>query len=419
MSRTSNDVLSAFPYFGGKAKMSRLICDMLDYDHTSIYIEPYGGGCRTLLNKQRHSQEIYNDFGYGLTTFMSVMTDSEKTQELIERLYDEPPCQELFSELLLKRMETEDRLNTSTNAQLSELAWRCYKKYKHGLFRELRKHVRKERYEEVIYLLKEILDSSAFELEASEWLQYEHYKRLYENYWSCVGESYNKVYSDAQKDFEKAWNEQTYGGKSESKDVKRIKDVNKENYARECALDAMHEYTDDTLTTNEHGADADDIDVAFTIFQLYQCSRDAMGEIWSDAKNENINRYYKSVKRLEKVSERMQGVTVMQCNALDLVKLYRTNEEVMMYLDPSYLNPTNELQNLGKVYKMSYEYDEHEKLLQEITKEDTKARILISNYDVELYNTYLYGWNKTCYETFTGIGSKKNNKRVEVLWKNY
>ncbi len=43
--------LSAFNYYGGKARMAPLICDLLDYDTTDIYIEPFGGGARTLLNK--------------------------------------------------------------------------------------------------------------------------------------------------------------------------------------------------------------------------------------------------------------------------------------------------------------------------------------------------------------------------------
>ena len=91
-----NKVLSPCPYYGGKARMSGLICSMLDYGNTRLYIEPYGGGCRTLLNKPKHESEIYNDFGYGLTTFFEVMKDKDKTEELIDRLLREPPSKESF-----------------------------------------------------------------------------------------------------------------------------------------------------------------------------------------------------------------------------------------------------------------------------------------------------------------------------------
>ena len=144
-----------------------------------------------------------------------------------------------------------------------------------------------------------------------------------------------------------------------------------------------------------------------------------MGVVWSEEKNRNIELYYKAVRNLRNVSERMREVVITQCDALDLVRQYRKNENVMLYLDPSYLKPEDEKQNLGKIYRMSYDYEAHEKLLREITAPETNAKILISNYDVELYNTYLCDWDKTYYKTFTGVGSKKGNRRLEVLWKNY
>ena len=89
-----------------------------------------------------------------------------------------------------------------------------------------------------------------------------------------------------------------------------------------------------------------------------------------------------------------------------------------MYLDPSYLDPEEE-KNLGEVYHTSYNYQMHEQLLREITSIDTQAKILISNYDVPLYNQYLCNWQRIEYETYTSVGSRKGNRRLEVLWKNY
>ena len=413
-------VLSPFPYYGGKAKMSPVICSMLDYNNTQLYVEPFGGGCRTLLNKKPHQAEIYNDYGYGLVTFMSVMADADKTEELVERLLAEEPSKESFNRLVIERMQIEDRLNVSTNAELASLALECSRKYNHIFFKQLGSAVRKERYDIIIDTIKEILNCNAFVLEAVEWLQFEHYSKLYEQYWKLVKTTYNRVYKKAIKDFEKVW-PTIVSMQNPTKNIQKLYEKHKEQYARECALAAIHDYTSDVLNSNEKGTSVRDVDVAFNIFQLYYCSRDGMGTAWSDYKNQKIELYYKAVRNLRKVSERMRDVTIMEVDALDLVRLYRQYENVMLYLDPSYLKPEDEWKNLGTVYRMSYGYEDHEKLLSEITKPDTHAKILISNYDVDLYNRYLCGsdWKKTYYSTFTSVGGKSGNRRIEVLWQNY
>lgn len=126
--------------------MSPLICSLIDYDNTVIYVEPYGGGCRTLLNKKPHEQEIYNDFSFGLTSFFNVMSDRDKTERLIELLLENPPDRERFRELVIRRMEIEDRLNTSSNAIVASMALNNYRKCGIKVFTELRKAVRQEDY---------------------------------------------------------------------------------------------------------------------------------------------------------------------------------------------------------------------------------------------------------------------------------
>ena len=50
----SRKLLSPFGFYGGKSKMAVTICSMIDYNNTDIYIEPFGGACRVLLNKKPH-----------------------------------------------------------------------------------------------------------------------------------------------------------------------------------------------------------------------------------------------------------------------------------------------------------------------------------------------------------------------------
>lgn len=422
MATTKNKVLSPFPYYGGKAKMAPLICSLLDYDNTNLYIEPFGGGCRTLLNKKKHEQEIYNDFGYGLTTFFNVMANEYATEELISLLLENPPTKDSFNDLVIKRMETEDRLTTSSNAVLSSMALDSYRNHNISTFKDLRKKIRDEDYRGIVQHLYMIMNADYISkrLNSMEFVQYQHYYELYKDFWDMVEKERNETFEDAKIDFEEAWLQRANMELPEpNTPLAKLYDKHLQLYAEQCATAAVYSYTNDIINNNPLGTSLSDVDIAFMIFQLYYCSRDGMGTTWSDFKNRNINKYYKTVDNLRNVSKRMRDVNITQCDALDLVRLYRTYDNVMIYLDPSYLKPEDEMVDLGRVYKMSYSYMDHEKLLREIIKPDTHAKILISNYDVDLYNTYLCDWKKTYYKTFTSVGGKKNNRRIEVLWQNY
>ena len=105
----SRKVLSAFPYYGGKAALAPVICDMLDYSHANIFIEPFGGGARVLLNKPRHPVEIYNDASAGLCAFMRCMSDPQTAREVIRRLYDTEYTPETFyAAVRLRNLEEDD-----------------------------------------------------------------------------------------------------------------------------------------------------------------------------------------------------------------------------------------------------------------------------------------------------------------------
>lgn len=425
MKMAKNKVLSPFPYYGGKARMSPLICSLIDYDNTVVYVEPYGGGCRTLLNKKPHDEEIYNDFSFGLTSFFNVMSDSDKTERLIELLLEYPPTREQFRELVIRRMAIEDRLNTSSNEIVASIALNNYRQSRIKVFTELRKAIRQEDYKGIIMSLETILNTGSIVavLNPLETLQYRHYLDLYSQFWSFVSaECDEERKKELEEDFDLAWEQDiklpapVQSKKSYYYDFyKKAKKAYVDTYIK----DVLHSFTDDTLSTNELGESVSDVEVAFIIFQLYYSSRDGMGVAWSEEKNRDIRAYSRAVLNLRRVAERMSGVVVTQCDALYLVRLYRKYCDAMIYLDPSYLKPEDEKKNLGEVYKMSYGYKDHEKLLQEITKPDTRAKILISNYDVDLYNKYLFDWKKTYFRTFTGVGGKKGNQRVEVLWQNY
>lgn len=401
--------------------MAEMISSLLDYE-TNTYIEPFGGACRVLLSKPRHEAELYNDLGHGLTTFFEVMTSSTKTELLIDKLLDNPPSEDEFNELVIQRMEMEDRVTDALNKTLSALALECYRKYKINTFRELRKAIRDENYKDIVDILSLICKTPYIgsSINGIELEQYFHYLNLYGQFLNIVKNAYrSETVKRIKRDFDNEWKKSIGGIPKQGDKLYGFYKKHKEQCAKEYAIAEVHSYTNDYTLSNRLGEVLTDVEKAYIIFKLYYSSRDGMGVAWSAEKNRSQKAYIKAVGNLRNVSQRMQNVIVTQYDALELIKQYRTENEVMLYLDPSYLKPEDEYRDLGEVYKMSYSYQDHEKLLTEITKEDTRAKILISNYDVELYNRYLYDWEKVYYETYTGVGSKKGNKRVEVLWKNY
>lgn len=164
------------------------------------------------------------------------------------------------------------------------------------------------------------------------------------------------------------------------------------------------------------------MELAIATYIVYSQSRDGMGKSWSDSKYKSTDKYHAQISRLYEVAERLQGVHVSQVGALTyLLKCsYLNNKRAMIYCDPSYLKPGDERKNLGSTYKQSSTYEQHELFLKVIYK--AKCKLLVSNYDTELYNKYLNkenGWNRIEFETKTSVGGKKDNKRTEVLWYNY
>lgn len=183
-----------------------------------------------------------------------------------------------------------------------------------------------------------------------------------------------------------------------------------------------------------------DFKLAVSTFVIYSQSRDAMGTAWTDSKYKTPEAYYRQIDKLVEVADRLNGVNVLGPEGAISFLLntsYLNDENVMMYLDPSYLKPSDEDKekkrrekiaegktvlnhNLGKVYKQFFDYDDHEEFLKIIQK--AKCKLLVSNYDVDLYNHYLtkpLGWKRIEYDTKTSVGGKKNNGRTEILWYNY
>ena len=94
--------------------------------------------------------------------------------------------------------------------------------------------------------------------------------------------------------------------------------------------------------------------------------------------------------------------------ALELIERYNF-DYVFMYLDPPYLMSTRK----KRIYKHEMTEEDYVELLKAI--QDSKAKVMISGYDSELYNTYLKSWNKKHTETTTEM----HRTAIETIWFNY
>lgn len=108
------------------------------------------------------------------------------------------------------------------------------------------------------------------------------------------------------------------------------------------------------------------------------------------------------------IAERLRMVQIENRPALEVIKRFNY-ENVFMYLDPPYVLGTRN----GKQYKHEMSDAEHEELLREAV--DSKAKIMISGYESEMYNDYLKDWNKCTFNSCV----EHAGKRTEVVWMNY
>lgn len=408
--------LSIAPYYGGKGRMAHFIADRLDYDNTDIFVTPFGGMCRELLNKPRHKLECYNDYNSGLCALMRVLSDPEESSRFIHRLYNETE----FSEAeFLKQKSIYDNAEIDLDQQEREKLRKLLMKHK------IITPYSSNKFLDV--MLSDIYNGKLIK-EVSKGIQ---------NYRIALRDKL-----EADPSFKAAFQSQlkqwitVYQAKLNQGFLPRTVDL---------------------------GEDVSDIDLAIATYVTFKMSQNGMGKAFSKEKFKSNSQYLESVLSLYDCAERLEGIQVFQIDALEFFRRWNRvqhntseqtlgewldNPRVMIYCDPSYISPEDERKlldgidiattdslseavrkkyegkkfpkNLGKIYSCSFGYEDQEYFLRCI--QNAKARIMVSNYDLELYNKYLNpstGWRREEFITFTAIGGKTDNTRVEVIWRNY
>lgn len=415
--------LSVIPYFGGKARMSKFICDRLDYT-TSTFVTLFGGACRVLLNKPPHKAEYYNDYGSGVCSLMSILSNKDTAQEFIDRLYYET---EYSEEQFDKAKEIYDFCEGDFEKQY-------YGYLKKFLCNDKDIGISNSNVDEFISLL--------YELEKKDTISCNHCS-------TEIQESINNLKSKLieNEDFKCSYLDIF----SMWVDLYDIKNDVHNSLAR----------PRDTLTTDH----ISDMDLALATYIVFSFSFGSMGKDFACGKFKSDKDYKKRILNLYKCAERLEGINIMQCDAMDFFKqsaygndekykrikenniLYEwlSNPDVMMFCDPSYISPKDEQRllsgidiakyssfseaikdkkqpkNLGACYTRSFGYEEQEYFLMKI--KDAKCKTLICNYDLKLYDKYLtpeLGWTKEVYPTTSNVAlHSSDNTRLECIWYNY
>lgn len=111
---------------------------------------------------------------------------------------------------------------------------------------------------------------------------------------------------------------------------------------------------------------------------------------------------------IQEATLRLKEVQIEKRPALDLISEYN-RENVCMYIDPPYVLSTR----TRKQYTVEMEDQDHQELLEILNQ--SKAKILLSGYDSELYNKQLSNWERIEFAATAEHGLP----RTEVLWMNF
>lgn len=446
MSRTR----SLIGYYGGKSAMSHFIANQLDYTNTSTYIEMFGGGARVLLNKPRHRFEIYTDYSSSLCSLMELMADPRQCDELIHRIHNTKYSQEEFDRAkhIVDFVDTEPMVYYTRELKKILTKYNIFPDMENFWPSVLEKRVTPQEYLDSQWEEKIKNPSTILDLENS-----------------LVGAS-KKVRNAILNDYGEL--------------------LSKYKYLMNCVdIESYYGFHLDDENLGKPYTPMDAAVAAYVVYtqsrdnmgQYWSKEKFKKG----DAYYKHMHNLYDCADRLENVEvHTLDSMIFFRKLAVDdsggLVAKWLNDPYIMMYADPSYISPVDENQllidttdwesidnwseelmdlqfkklkdlydkeqknkqkkkssktlrtpkiklpkNLGeRVYSKSFDYTQHENFLNLI--KDAKCKMMVSNYDLRLYNKYLNpdtGWRKITYETKTTVGSKKDNRRTECLWCNF
>lgn len=92
------NTLSLVRWAGGKGKQLNELLPLVP--QTRIYVEPFGGGCSVLLNRERSEVEVYNDLDSSLVNLFEVLRGDLESEEFARLVDLTPYSREVFETCL-------------------------------------------------------------------------------------------------------------------------------------------------------------------------------------------------------------------------------------------------------------------------------------------------------------------------------
>lgn len=193
-----------------------------------------------------------------------------------------------------------------------------------------------------------------------------------------------------------------------------------DDVARVCAL-TPHSRAEYDLAVEREGDDLDDLELARLVFVRLSQSRTArlvrtgwrhyVNPAGSTVSMPGYLRGY--VDRMAACVERLQRVSLECRPALDLIRKYGAERDVLLYVDPPYLGSTRANDNAYRVEMRTPE--EHAELAGALLA--CNAAVVLSGYPSPLYDELYADWSRVEIPTATGQGGKWED-RTEVVWSN-
>ena len=117
---------------------------------------------------------------------------------------------------------------------------------------------------------------------------------------------------------------------------------------------------------------------------------------------------------IDAAAKRLRGDTthLVQIEHMDAMRLIERYDDpdVLMYLDPPYVLCSR---RSGRLYRHEMDDDGHKKLMELIT--NSRAKIVLSGYQSDIYNDALQGWHKDTIQSQVTSA----DKATEIIWQNF
>lgn len=156
------------------------------------------------------------------------------------------------------------------------------------------------------------------------------------------------------------------------------------------------------------------LDRAFYFFYVNRTSHNGIGGLSVNTvvrrnMSKSVSDMLSCIDRLPELHQRLSRCIVLNQDGINLIEKYN-KENVFIYSDPPYEWSTR----TSVRYKVDMDREGHLKFIDACL--NSKAKILISGYDCEIYDA---NFTKIKFEVNTIGGNMKPKTKVETLWKNY